>query len=35
MAADFGLGDYDKDQLEQMFGMLRGLRVSAGDFKEG
>jgi DNA-binding MarR family transcriptional regulator len=35
MAADFGLGDYDKDQLEQMFGMLRGLRVSAGDFKDG
>ncbi|HUA29676.1 MAG TPA: MarR family transcriptional regulator [Streptosporangiaceae bacterium] len=35
MAADFGLGGYDKDQLEQVFGMLRGLRVSAGDFKEG
>ncbi len=34
MAAHFGLGDYDEDQLEQMFAMLRGLRVSAGDFTE-
>ena len=33
MAADFGLGDYEEDELEQVFGMLRGLRVSAGDFK--
>jgi DNA-binding MarR family transcriptional regulator len=35
MAADFALGDYDKDQLEEMFAMLRGLRVSAGDFRPG
>jgi DNA-binding MarR family transcriptional regulator len=35
MAADFGLGGYDDAQLDQMFTMLRGLRVSAGDFKEG
>jgi DNA-binding MarR family transcriptional regulator len=35
MAADFALGGYDKGQLEEMFGMLRGLRVSAGDFRPG
>ena len=35
MAADFGLGGYDKAQLEEMFGMLRGLRVTAGDFRAG
>jgi hypothetical protein len=34
MAADFGLGGYDKAQLEGMFDMLRGLRVTAGDFRE-
>jgi len=34
MAADFGLGGYDKRKLEEMFGMLRGLRVTAGDFRE-
>ncbi len=34
MAADFGLGGYGEDQLEEMFGMLRGLRVMAGDFQE-
>ena len=34
MAADFGLGGYDKAQLEEMFDMLRGLRVTAGDFTE-
>jgi DNA-binding MarR family transcriptional regulator len=34
MAADFGLGGYDDAQLEQLFGMLRGLRLTAGDFKE-
>jgi DNA-binding MarR family transcriptional regulator len=32
MAADFGLGGCDKRQLEEMFGVLRGLRVTAGDF---
>ena len=35
MAADFALGGYDKGQLEDMFAMLRGLRVSAGDFRPG
>ncbi len=35
MAADFGMGGYDEKQLEEMFGMLRGLRVMAGDFREG
>ena len=35
MAADFALGGYDKAQLEEMFAMLRGLRVSAGDFRPG
>jgi DNA-binding MarR family transcriptional regulator len=35
MAADFGMGSYDDAQLEQLFGMLRGLRLTAGDFQEG
>jgi DNA-binding MarR family transcriptional regulator len=35
MAADFGMGGYDEEQLEEMFGMLRGLREMAGDFREG
>ena len=35
MAADFALGGYDKGQLEEMFAMLRGLRVNAGDFRPG
>jgi DNA-binding MarR family transcriptional regulator len=34
MAADFGMGGYDCDQLEELFGMLRGLRVMAGDFSD-
>ena len=34
MAADFGLGDYTEDELADMFGLLRGLRLSAGDFEE-
>jgi DNA-binding MarR family transcriptional regulator len=34
MAADFCLGGYDAAQLEEMFCMLRGLRVTAGDFTE-
>jgi DNA-binding MarR family transcriptional regulator len=34
MAADFGLGGYDDGQLAQMFGILRGLRVDAGDFTD-
>lgn len=35
MAADFGLGGYGKEQLDEMFAMLRGLRVMAGDFRDG
>jgi len=32
MAADFGLGDYSEEELAEMFGLLRSLRLSAGDF---
>jgi len=32
MAADFGLGGYDKDQLGEIFDLLRALRLTAGDF---
>jgi DNA-binding MarR family transcriptional regulator len=32
MAADFGMGEYDPAELGQMFSLLRGLRVAAGDF---
>jgi hypothetical protein len=28
------MGGYSPDQLQDMFGMLRSLRVTAGDFKE-
>jgi DNA-binding MarR family transcriptional regulator len=35
MAAEFGLAGYDEAQLEELFRMLRGLRVSAGDFSDG
>jgi DNA-binding MarR family transcriptional regulator len=34
MAAEFGMGGYTEDQLRDMFGLLRGLRVTAGDFKD-
>lgn len=34
MAASFGLGDYDDAELDAMFGLLRNLRVAAGDFTE-
>jgi DNA-binding MarR family transcriptional regulator len=34
MAANFGLGDYDATQLDDLFGLLRSLRVDAGDFSE-
>ncbi|MEV5747265.1 MarR family transcriptional regulator [Actinoallomurus sp. NPDC052308] len=34
LAADFGLGAYDAEDLERMFETLRGLRVAAGDFEE-
>jgi DNA-binding MarR family transcriptional regulator len=32
MAADFGLGGYAETELADMFSLLRGLRLSAGDF---
>jgi DNA-binding MarR family transcriptional regulator len=35
MAADFGMAGYGREQLDELFGMLRGLRVMAGDFKTG
>jgi DNA-binding MarR family transcriptional regulator len=34
MAAGFGLRGYDEDQLDELFGLLRNLRVDAGDFTE-
>ena len=34
MKAEFGMGGYSPRQLEDMFGLLRDLRVTAGDFKE-
>lgn len=34
MAAGFGMPDYDAQALEALFSLLRGLRVSAGDFAE-
>jgi DNA-binding MarR family transcriptional regulator len=34
MAADFGLGGYDTDDLEKIFDVLRSLRVRAGDFRD-
>jgi DNA-binding MarR family transcriptional regulator len=35
MAAEFGMGGYSPEQLEDMSRLLRGLRVAAGDFKDG
>jgi DNA-binding MarR family transcriptional regulator len=35
MAAEFGLGRYDGDQLKEMFDLLRDLRLAAGDFSDG
>jgi DNA-binding MarR family transcriptional regulator len=32
MTAEFGLGGYDANQLDQLFALLRGVRVGAGDF---
>jgi DNA-binding MarR family transcriptional regulator len=32
MAAEFGLGEYSETDLDEMFSLLRGLRVAAGDF---
>ncbi|MDN3351726.1 MarR family transcriptional regulator [Actinomadura sp. DC4] len=34
MAADFGLGAYDEDDLTAIFDVLRSLRVTAGDFQD-
>jgi DNA-binding MarR family transcriptional regulator len=34
MAADFGLGAYDADDLGTIFHVLRSLRVTAGDFQD-
>ena len=33
MAARFGMGDYDALELSEIFALLRGLRVTAGDFQ--
>jgi DNA-binding MarR family transcriptional regulator len=35
MSAEFGMSGYADDQLEELFDLLRGLRVAAGDFKPG
>jgi DNA-binding MarR family transcriptional regulator len=35
MSAEFGMAGYGAGQLEELFDLLRGLRVAAGDFKEG
>jgi DNA-binding MarR family transcriptional regulator len=32
MRAEFGLGSFDIEQRQQLFDLLRGLRVAAGDF---
>ena len=32
MAAEFGLGGYETGQLKEIFDLLRGLRLSNGDF---
>jgi len=34
MAAEFGLAGYDDSDLDDLFGLLRSLRVNAGDFTE-
>ncbi len=34
MAAEFGLGMYDEDELGEIFDVLRPLRVGAGDFAD-
>jgi DNA-binding MarR family transcriptional regulator len=34
MQAEFGMGGYTDEQLTDVFGLLRGLRVTAGDFKD-
>ena len=34
MAAEFGLAGYEDSELDDLFGLLRSLRVNAGDFTE-
>jgi DNA-binding MarR family transcriptional regulator len=34
MAARFGMAEYDPAELAEIFTLLRGLRVIAGDFRE-
>jgi len=34
MQAQFGMSDYGPAELDDMFGLLRSLRVSAGDFRD-
>jgi DNA-binding MarR family transcriptional regulator len=34
MSAKFGMAGYEGGQLQELFDMLRGLRVTAGDFKD-
>ena len=33
MAARFGMAEYDVLELGEIFSLLRGLRVTAGDFR--
>jgi DNA-binding MarR family transcriptional regulator len=35
MAADFGMAGYDLERMREIFALLRGLRVAAGDFTPG
>jgi DNA-binding MarR family transcriptional regulator len=35
MAAGFGMSGYQPGELDELFTMLRGLRVLAGDFRDG
>jgi DNA-binding MarR family transcriptional regulator len=35
MSAEFGMSGYGEDQLQELFDLLSGLRVTAGDFKPG
>jgi hypothetical protein len=34
MAAEFGMDAYDGEECEEIFALLRPLRVAAEDFKE-
>jgi len=34
MRSEFFMGGYNPEQLQDMFGLLRSLRVTAGDFKD-